>query len=66
MGVDNIFMGVVTKEEDRYSNCNFFAFFSYSGQFYFTEIIMGKTYHVTKQYVISNCFCLKFLWGSIE
>ena len=29
MGVDKIPVGVVTKEEDRYSNCNFLTFFSY-------------------------------------
>ena len=66
MGVDKIHVGVVTKEEDRYSNCNFFTFFSFSRQFYFTETIMGKTYHVTKWYVISNCFGLEFLWSSVE
>ena len=48
MGVDKIHVGVVMKDGDMYGNCNFFTFFSFSRQFYLTENIMGKTYHVTK------------------
>ena len=37
MGVDKIHVGVVTKEGDRFSNCNFFTFF--------LAILLQRDYH---------------------